>query len=343
MSNLLNMNLRQNESFQDFEKNIQQVMKPVDVILGKDLAVLHSPAELLDMLRVKHFNYSEISTLLKFCGVDLSAAEILQHLSSLDDKKHALSTRFAEYDEALRHAIRTGSGLSMHYQPQFNMVTGQMVGAEALMRWNYNGKSIAPSEFVAVAEESDLIIDLGRFALLEACTQAKRWASMGFGLKIGVNLSVKQLSPELPDYIFDMLKRTELSPELLGLEISESFFAGSDSVSILQIIRESGIELSIDDFGTGYSCLSQLNNLPIDTIKIDQHFVRDIGNTANTSVIETIIALANKLGLKTLAEGVETQRQVEELVNLGCITCQGYYFSKPLPADEFLSFCNQMS
>lgn len=253
--------------------------------------------------------------------------------------------RAAFIERNLRQAL-LDDAFFLRYQPQVNMYTGEVVGAEALVRWNLNGNIIHPGEFIPVAEKSGLIVQVGEWVLREACREAKRWQLMGLGgeqgLKIDVNLSVKQLLDGFPDVIQRVLSNTGLETRLLGLEITESIFADRDSMAVLHALKKNGIHLSIDDFGTGYSCLSQLKNLPLNTIKIDRTFVMDLGHEDISSVVvETIINLAHKLKMDTVAEGVETKEQAEILKKMGCAVCQGFLYSKPLPADDFLQFARK--
>lgn len=258
---------------------------------------------------------------------------------------NSAAERKAMIERGLHRALDMG-GLMLHYQPQVDLHTGKLVGAEALMRWNDNGTMMQPFEFIPVAEESGLIVQMGAWALREACRQGQIWRQMGLGeglgVRIGVNLSVRQFNESLPDEVFAVLRDTGLPPELLDLEITESFLASDHkATSILRRLQEGGVHLSVDDFGTGYSCLAYLTALPLNTIKIDRSFVKDLGmngSEKSRAVVETVIGLAEKLGMETVAEGVELEAQAQELRDLGCSTCQGYMYAKPLPPEEFVHF-----
>ena len=230
----------------------------------------------------------------------------------------------------------------LHYQPQIDTTTGKIVGAEALLRWSFNGALIPPSEFIPLAENLDLIIPLGEWVLREACNEAKRWQSLGLGgeegIKVGVNISAKQLIGNLPKTIKNILNDSGLANRLLGIEITESFLVNKNYLHTLHILKNRGIHLSIDDFGIGYSCLAQLKDLPIHTVKIDREFVKNIGKSRNLSILESIIDLAKKLGAKTLAEGVESEDEATALKKLGCTTFQGFLYSKPLSGEDFIKF-----
>ncbi len=320
---------------------------------------LDSLADRLLSLRSIGFSFREISGFLAQCGVVLPENVIRDYFSRNFGKRlvaceqtivdyyrpqwNKAVERTAFIEDSLHKALREGHGLVLHYQPQIDTRSGRVLGAEALLRWEDNGTLIHPAEFIPVAEGSGLIVEMGEWVLREACREAKRWESMGLGgeegLTIGVNLSVKQFSDSLPDMIHGVLCDTGLSTKNLGLEITESFLMGEESRSVLHALRDSGVHLSIDDFGTGYSCLSQLHELPLDTIKIDRAFVMHLEPGGVPSpVIETIINLAGELGMTTLAEGVETEYQAEALRKMGCSVFQGFLYSKALPPDGFVQY-----
>lgn len=262
---------------------------------------------------------------------------------------NAAVERKTSMERGLQMAINEG-GLLLHYQPQIDLNTGKLVGAEALLRWEHEGRLVPPLDFIPVAEESGLIGPIGEWVLREACREAQRWNQMGLGggmgIRIGVNLSVRQFNDALPALVFSILKETGLPASLLDLEITESFLVSDQKArAILKQLEDGGIHLSVDDFGTGYSCLAYLKDLPLHTIKIDRTFVRDLGDDKavnNQAIVETIITLAGKLGRTTLAEGVENEAQAEALRKLGCETCQGYMYSKPVPAAEFVQFAENV-
>lgn len=245
-------------------------------------------------------------------------------------------------EQGIREAVKDFAGFFLQYQPQIDILSGKVVGAEALIRWNFNGELIQPCDFISIAEKLDLIVQLSEWVLREACFEARRWDLLGLGgeegIKVGVNISAKQLADNLPDLIKSVLTDSGLHHKLLGLEITESFLVDKNFLSSLHILKNRGIQLSIDDFGIGYSCLAQLKDLPIDTLKIDREFVKNIGESRNFSVLESIVNLAQKLGMKTLAEGVEIEAEAEVLRKLGCTTFQGFLYSKPLSGDDFIKY-----
>jgi diguanylate cyclase (GGDEF)-like protein len=231
------------------------------------------------------------------------------------------------------------------YQPTFDLVTGCMTGMETLLRWK-NGLSgnIPPAEFIPVAEENGLIIEIGEWVLQTACKQFALWREQykNLTLKLAINVSPKQLQQKsFVSMVKQVLKETNIPPECLELEITETSliaFLGTMEDGLYQL-RSLGVRFSIDDFGTGYSSLSRLKELPIQTIKIDRTFVNDIDHNNNGNlIIKSTIELGKALGLNIIAEGVETLSQLQFLKKHDCPQAQGYYYSQPLPADQILAF-----
>ena len=235
----------------------------------------------------------------------------------------------------------------LHYQPQVDLRTGRIIGMEALIRWQHPVFGmVSPIRFIGLAEETGLIVPIGAWVIRTACAQSKAWQRAGFGnLRIAVNLSARQFAQQnLAQSIADVLKETELDPRYLEIELTESLLMTDveRAVSVLRDLNELGVQLSIDDFGTGYSSLSYLKRFPIDVLKIDQSFVRDITlDPDDAAIVELIISLAHSLNLQVIAEGVETQEQLTFLRDHRCNEIQGYYFSRPVPADEFRQMLEQ--
>jgi EAL domain-containing protein (putative c-di-GMP-specific phosphodiesterase class I) len=237
----------------------------------------------------------------------------------------------------LRKSLERGQ-LLLHFQPQFDLRSGEAVGIEALIRWNHPESGlIMPARFIPVAEESGLIVPLGAWVLKEACRQAAIWRKAGLtGLVMAVNLSAVQFKR---GNLLQTVK-SGLPPHCLELELTESILI-SDTNKILMMVdqlSELGVKLSIDDFGTGYSCLAYLKRFRVDRLKIDQSFVRHITTDSNDgAIVKAIIQLAHSLGLRTVAEGVEDEAAQRFLLTLGCDDAQGYHFGKPMPAEEIES------
>ncbi len=250
-----------------------------------------------------------------------------------------------ELETALHKAIERDE-LVLHYQPKIDVRSARMVGAEALMRWNRNGRLVPPIDFIPLAEESGLIVPLSEWALREAARQAKVWqTSFGFQDSIAVNLPSHLFSrSDLIEHIHQCVTAYGVPHRVIMLEITETNLMKDlqDVIPALHRLNEIGVEIAIDDFGTGYSSLAYLTTLPISELKIDRSFVRDLGITPQSSAVVTaIIALARSLGLRVIAEGVETLRQMEVLHRLGCGVMQGYMFSKPIAADDLESWLEQ--
>ncbi len=247
----------------------------------------------------------------------------------------------------LRKALENEE-LEIYYQPKVELRRGKIVGMEALLRWRIpeTGELLSPAKFIPLAEETGLIIPIGEWVLSTACAQLKSWLDEGMRpLKMSVNLSMRQLTKKnLLNDITQILDRTGLAPKMLEMEITETSLMenADDVIAILKGIRGVGIQLSVDDFGTGYSSLNYLRNFPIDVIKIDQSFVVDIGGDGGGAMLAAaVIAIGQSLGLKVIAEGVENETQLAFLRQQWCDEIQGFYFSHPIPAEEFASMVRQ--
>ncbi|HYR30169.1 MAG TPA: EAL domain-containing protein, partial [Thermoanaerobaculia bacterium] len=256
-----------------------------------------------------------------------------QHAASADNTSSRLSL-----ERALHHALERDE-LVVHYHPMFEIATGRVVGAEALVRWNHPERGLLqPEEFISIAEETNLIVPLGAWVLRTACAQMKAWHDAGHSrLRIAVNFSPRQFQDrELASTIERILAETAFPAPFLDLEITESTAMQNAelSLAILNRLKEMGIRISIDDFGTGYSSLSYPKRFPIDTVKIDQDFVRDL-TTDDTAIISAVISMARALNLRVIAEGVETEEQLDFLRREQCAEMQGFLYSQPLPAAEF--------
>jgi EAL domain-containing protein (putative c-di-GMP-specific phosphodiesterase class I) len=243
-------------------------------------------------------------------------------------------------ESALRRAVLQ-KDFVLHYQPQIKLDTGEIVGVEALVRWKTEDSgTVMPGDFIPLAEETGLINEIGEWVLREGCRQAKEWQDMGLSKarRMAINLSARQFGDKgFLDMVVRVLAETGLAAHCLELEITESQVMRQTEgmIQLLNRLSEMGVHLAIDDFGTGYSSLSYLKRLPIQKLKIDQSFVRDITVDPNdTAIVVAIIHMARSLDLETIAEGVETADQLALLRSKGCQVGQGFYFSMPLPAQE---------
>ena len=257
--------------------------------------------------------------------------------------KPAMNARAVErhsIEESLRRALERDEFV-LHYQPKISLRTGAIVGAEALIRWTHPTRgALSPLQFIPIAEDCGLILPIGNWVLRQACAQAQSWVGEGLpAMTMAVNVSAVEFGDEhFLEGLLAILRETGLAPELLEVELTESVLMKrvEATVAILQILRKLGIQVVVDDFGTGYSSLSYLRKFPIDALKIDQSFVRQISTGGDDAVIVTaVISMARSLRLRVVAEGVETRAELKFLRAHRCDEAQGYYFSKPVPAQEF--------
>ncbi len=251
-----------------------------------------------------------------------------------------------EIESGLRHALER-SEFVLHYQPQFSVSDGRVVGAEALIRWYHPEKGIIPpGRFIPIAEQSELIEDIGEWVIGAACAENRRWQEAGIPhIRVAVNVSGRQIThTPLADIVRKILKSSGLDPRYLEVEITESVAMSRADVSAqtLESLKELGVSVAIDDFGTGYSSLSYLKRFPIDRLKIDRSFIHDLPRNAHDEAIaQAVVALGHSLQLTVIAEGVETAEQLESLRSQGCDEVQGYLFSRPLSAARFELFLEQ--
>jgi diguanylate cyclase (GGDEF)-like protein len=233
--------------------------------------------------------------------------------------------------------------LQLWFQPQVDLVSEKVVGMEGLLRWpDGDGKYISPAVFVPLAEYSGLIVDIGQWVLEESCARIRELCDAGYShLRVAVNISIPQFRDKLfVDKVIDAIKQNGIDPRLLELEITESVVMDEPQIVIdaLRTLKEYGVAIAIDDFGTGFSSMSYLQQLPLDRLKVDRSFVSDIQPGSNAFIAETIVTLGNKLGLATIAEGVEKREQASYMLKLGCDEAQGYLFAKPMPFNDLMAF-----
>jgi len=243
-------------------------------------------------------------------------------------------------EDSLRHAIERCE-LSLHYQPKMDLATGTIIGVEALIRWLHPQRGLVPpAQFIEIAEDSGLIVPIGRWVLREACRQARVWQLAGLPpMCIAINISAVELrAPGFVAGVRAILREAELEPRYLELELTETaLMEDSRSVAdVLKQLKDIGVQLALDDFGTGFSSLSHLKRFPIDALKIDPSFVRDLTTDEDdASIVTAVIGMGKNLHMRVVAEGVETSEQLAMLREFGCPQGQGYYFSRPVPALEF--------
>jgi EAL domain-containing protein (putative c-di-GMP-specific phosphodiesterase class I) len=248
-------------------------------------------------------------------------------------------------DASLRVAIKEDQFV-VYYQPQIDLKNDKIVGMEALVRWIHPVMGLRPpGKFIPIAEESGLIIEIDKIVMRKAMTQFAEWYAQGLNPgMLSLNLAMKQLNEEdFIDNLFNMMKELNYKPEWLELEVTEGQVMDNPELSIQKLhqLSSTGIEIAIDDFGTGYSSLSYLKKLPLNKLKIDQSFVRDLpDDEEDVAITQAIIALGKSLKFKIIAEGVETQKQKDFMIENGCDLMQGYFFSKPIPADEISLLLN---
>jgi EAL domain-containing protein (putative c-di-GMP-specific phosphodiesterase class I) len=268
-----------------------------------------------------------------YCYFDLAQQAAVEHRRRLEDD--------------LRHALEAGE-LHLVFQPVVDLATGQPVGAEALLRWSHPVRGlVSPEVFIPLAEDIGLIGEIGLMVLDEACRQVAAWRKAGLDLYVSVNVSVRQIPDDLPPLIVaNMLKLHGLPPAAVAIEITEGVLMNNVGVaqSWIEYLRADGMRVYLDDFGTGYSSLSYLKRFALDTVKIDKSFIRDMSeDNSDRALVDAIVTMARSLGLHVVAEGIETQEQLAILRQKGCGYGQGYFFSRPVKGDEFITTIAKIS
>lgn len=321
----------------EFARKILSIMEEPVVIDGRNLAVSTS------------IGIAVSSDSMKSAGIMLQNADLAMYEAKsagknkyhvFDRQLHKNADSRMALEEELRHAV-ANKEFVLHYQPQINLNTGELIGCEALIRWLHPERGmLAPFFFIDQIENNGLIIPVGKWIIQEACRQCDEWNRNGFeGIKMSINLSARQFSdPDLMQDIQAAIAAYDISPSQLEFEVTESLLASDikHAIELLKALQSIGLTIAIDDFGTGYSSLSYLKQLPLDKLKVDRAFVMDIPDNNDDKLITTaIIAMAHSLNLKVVAEGVETTEQMAFLQSLGCEIGQGYLFNKPLSPQEF--------
>jgi len=290
-----------------------------------------------------------------------ASADLLKHAdTAMYHAKNSGRNRFQLYDGAMNsmaeerlqletdlHYALERNEFVFHYQPQVNLETGRIQGVEALIRWNHPNKgTLAPAAFLEMLEETGGIVNVGRKLLVEACCQTARWHAAGFrDLDVAVNVSSKEFwHTSLITNVRAALEQSGLPPQSLQLELTEGIFMEDvdNAVDRILALKALGIAVAVDDFGTGYSSLAHLKRFPLDVLKIDRYFVKDLPNApVNEALISSILALCKGLNLGTVAEGVENRDQLESLRKLGCQIVQGYFISRPIPAEHLITLLSR--
>jgi EAL domain-containing protein (putative c-di-GMP-specific phosphodiesterase class I) len=256
-------------------------------------------------------------------------------------------TKRVKLESYLRKALDKNE-LFLNYQPQIDIRNGKIIGVEALLRWRHPKLNIIPPlDFIPIAEDTKMILQIGKFALKKAISQLKEWQKSGIrDIKMVVNISAVQLAQgNLFETVKEILEQYEVDPKYFEIELTESVLMKNtqQAKKTLALFQKEGIEIAIDDFGTGYSSLAYLKKFPINRLKIDKTFIDDLpADTDDIAITKAIISMGKSLGMRVVAEGVEEKEQLDFLMEQGCDEVQGYCFSKPLLADEFVTFINIM-
>jgi len=313
------------------DKPIQLKDRPLDISASVGIVLNH------DMYQSADEIVRDADTALHRAKLDAKGAYVI-----FDNAMYENAVRFIERKSSMQQAMMDGA-FEVHFQPIVDVATEKLVSFEALARWRHPEEGfISPAEFIPIAERTGLILPLGEFVLRTVCQQIGVWQQQGFeGFRVAVNLSARQFENNVPDLVAGIIRETGISPDSLALEITEGIAMKNvdQNIKMLEDLRELGLSISIDDFGTGYSSLAYLKRFPLNTLKIDISFIREITtNLDDREITRTIIAMGQNLQLKVLAEGVETDEQVKILRQGGCDYIQGYYYSRPMPADEVINF-----
>lgn len=323
------------------QRIIESISKPITVD-GYEVSVTPSIG-----IAMYPENGSTVQELMKHADVAMYQAKedgrrtFKYYSNSLNDK----AMERLQLEEYLRSALKNQE-FELYYQPQVDLKTNQITKAEALLRWIHPELGfVSPADFIPIAEESGIIVELGDWILQQACMQAKEWRDAGHDIRVSVNVSSIQFKQtNLVDNVKNALELSELPKHLLELELTESAVMSDveDNIGRLQMFKDMGIRIAVDDFGTGYSSLSYLKKFPIDTLKIDRSFIIDIDTNENdAAIVKAIMLLAETMQLNVVAEGVETLEQLRIIDSYGCQYIQGYFFSRPLPHADFMKFVSE--
>ncbi|MBF0426328.1 MAG: EAL domain-containing protein [Magnetococcales bacterium] len=337
-------NARQTQSAITITQKVQSVLLPPFLVGSHELSITASVG-----LSVFPMDGQDAPTLIRNANLALARAKQAGRNTFMffTSAMATQATKRLILENSLRKALDNGE-FELYYQPKVNVATGRVMGMEALIRWNQPGMGmVPPADFIAIAEESGLIVPMGQWVLETACRQNKAWIDAGLGpLRVAINLSARQFQVgHLNSTIMKVLDATGLPPNGIELEITESLMMADikESIVTLRELSAMGLSVAVDDFGTGYSSLSYLRQFPINTIKIDRSFVSTMTeDSGDTPIVRAILSMAQSLNLSSVAEGVESVDQLRILADLGCDEYQGYYFSRPLPAGEFATLVTRL-
>jgi diguanylate cyclase (GGDEF)-like protein len=325
------------EDIHDVSEILQTVQRITDALLEPFFLQKHEVKISASIgVSVCPIDADDINSLMKCADLAMHEAKVSnQHWHFFAKELSQRAESRLRIEAALDKSLKNNK-FELYFQPKIDGHTQELAGCEALFRWHENPESHNTEQVINIAEESNQIIDLGYWVLDSACYQIKQWDITHGGVSVAINISAKQLQqPDFVDRLFSIIDKYQVNPQLMELEITESVLLHSidNTISVLTRIQERGIIICIDDFGTGYSSLSYLTQLPIDVLKIDQSFIS--GPKPSKAVLETIVAMAKTLNVKTVAEGVETKHQYDWLRDEGCDYLQGYLISRPIPVKEF--------
>lgn len=332
--------------FEDIGVVTQKLIVALSAPYSIDGVELHTSASI--GVAVYPDDGSEVEVLLRNADTAMYYAKAMgrNNFQFFTPQMNQVAAERMQIESNLRQAL-VRNEFTLHFQPIINLASGQVDGAEALLRWNPSGGAIGPDRFIPVAEETGLIIPIGEWVIRHACRELQKWERLGLThTRMVVNISARQFAQKnLVATVGRMLQEVDLSPEQIGIEITESLLMErpEDTIRTLTSFSNMGMQISVDDFGTGYSSLSYLKRFPLNKLKIDRSFVRDIATDPDDAAIVTaIIAMAHSLNITVVAEGVETTQQLEFLRSRGCDEYQGYYFSRAVPSDEFIALLNHV-
>lgn len=328
------------------DQNIDTIKNHIKDTLGEPFHIGNISVDIGVTMGVSMFpaHATDEQMLMQRARIALSKAKSELQESAIFDKEleSDIQDRINLYGE-IRHAIEKGD-FELYYQPKIDLKSMRLAGAEALVRWSVGGSPRAPANFIPFAEQVGLIGEITKWVAIDAIRQISFWQAAGLTVPVSINLSARDLlNPNLSEQLANLCGEHNVSPTLVTLEVTESAVMSQPDccISVLQQARDHGFKVSIDDFGTGHSSLVYLRDIPADELKVDQSFVKTLGQDPhNDDLVSTIAGLGKKFGLSIVAEGVENEVLLQHVIADGCEIAQGYLFSRPQPANEFVQWCN---